>query len=842
MKQTNLCVLTVLLALTALYGCSASIIDEPARKTTLFNPEWKFILGDNPRASIESFDDSSWQVLNLPHDWSIEADFSVDNPATPGGGALPGGIGWYRKTFTLPAAPAGRQEQVTYIEFDGIYWNSTVWINGQLLGERPSGYVSFRYDLTPHLKYGQKNTIAVRVDNSRQPNSRWYSGSGIYRNVRLVTVDPLHIAHWGTYVTTENVSAQSAGVNLRVTLENGSKEARDAELVSVIRDADGKVKAKVNSKVTVRKEEKIETVQVMTLEKPQLWSVDRPYMYRITTQVVENGRVIDEYDTPLGVRFFAFDREKGFSLNGEPMKIKGVCQHHDLGCLGAAVNVRALERQLQILKEMGCNSIRTSHNPPAPELLDLCDRMGFIVQNEAFDMWHKRKSPEDYSHFFAEWHERDLTDFILRDRNHPSIMMWSIGNEVLEQWVHMDVDTLDLQQANILFNFAKSMNRNDHSDDLHANALLTIKLADMVRELDPTRPITAGNQEPRPYNNLFKSGALDIYGFNYSDELWPELPEMYPGKKFIITESTSSLMSRGYYEMPSDKVFIRPERWDMPYEKAGNQCSAYDNSRTPWGTTHERTWQLVKKHDFLSGMYVWTGFDYLGEPTPYWWPSRSSYFGIVDLAGFPKDVYYMYKSEWTKEPVLHVFPHWNWSPGETVDIWAYYNEADEVELFLNGRSLGARSKQGDEVKVWWRIPYEAGTLKAISRKGGKEVLTREIHTAGAPVSLRLTADRQTISADGTDLSFITVEAVDAHGNAVPVVDNMVNFSIKGTGFIAGTDNGDATDHLSLKKPARRLFNGKALVVVQSNGKRGNIELTATAEGLKSATTLMVKCK
>ena len=831
-------ILYLLSVLLALQGCDENIAKEPARKVSLFNSEWKFFLGDDPRASIESFDDSSWRVLNLPHDWSIEADFSVDNPATPGGGALPGGIGWYRKTFTPDAADEGKH---TYIDFDGVYWNSSVWINGNLLGERPNGYISFRYDLTPYLKYGEKNTIAVRVDNSQQPNSRWYSGSGIYRNVRLVTVYSLHIAHWGTYVTTENVSAESAEVNLRLTIENNSKEARNAELVSVITDAKGKVKAKMNSKITVSKKEKMETVQVMKLEKPMLWSDTHPYMYNITTQVIENGKVIDEYDTPLGVRAFEFDRDKGFFLNGEPMKIKGVCQHHDLGCLGTAINTRALERQLQILKEMGCNSIRTAHNPPAPELLDLCDRMGFIVQNEAFDMWHKRKSPEDYSHFFAEWHERDLTDFILRDRNHPSILMWSIGNEVLEQWVHMDVDTIDLQQANILFNFAKSMNKNEHSDDLHANALLTIKLANIVKKLDPTRPITAGNQEPRPYNNLFKSGALDIYGFNYSDELWEKLPEMYPEKKFIITESTSSLMTRGYYEMPSDHVFIRPERWDSPYEKEGSQCSAYDNSRTPWGTTHERTWQIIKKYDFLSGLYIWTGFDYLGEPTPYWWPSRSSYFGIIDLAGFPKDVYYMYQSEWSDKTVLHIFPHWNWAQGQTVDIWAYYNQADEVELFLNGESLGKRSKKGDEMKVWWRVPYQAGTLKAISRKDGKEVLTREIKTTGNPVELRLTADRQALTADGTDLSFITVEVVDADGYPVPVADNMINFRAEGTGFIAGTDNGDPTNHHSLKKPSRSLFNGKALVVVQSDGKKGDIELTATAEGLKSA-TITIKCK
>lgn len=836
MKKTTVFVLLILLTLQ---GCvNENTSKESARKTESFNSEWRFMLGDDPAASMESFDDTSWRTLNLPHDWSIEADFSVDNPATPGGGALPGGIGWYRKTFTVDTADKGKN---TFIDFDGIYWNSTVWINGNLLGERPSGYVSFRYDLTPYLKYGQANTIAVKVDNSRQPNSRWYSGSGIYRNVRLVTVDPLHIAHWGTYVTTQNVSTESAGINLRIALENNNKESRNAELVSIVTDADGNIQAKTSSQVTVPREGKTETEQAMTLEQPMLWSDTRPYMYSITTQVIENGKVIDEYDTPLGVRSFEFDPVKGFILNGEAVKIKGVCQHHDLGSLGVAVNVRAMKRQLEILKEMGCNGIRTAHNPPAPELLDLCDRMGFIVQNEAFDMWRKRKSPHDYSQFFAEWHERDLTDFILRDRNHPSVFMWSIGNEILEQWTDMNVDTLDLQQANILFNFASKMSENTQSEDLHVNSLLTIKLADMVKELDPTRPVTSGNNEARPVNHLFKSGAMEILGINYNDGLWHELPEIYPGQKYIITESTSSLMSRGYYEMPSDQVFIRPDRWDLPFSKPGNQCSSYDNSRVPWGTTHERTLQLIKKYDFLSGVYIWTGFDYLGEPTPYWWPSRSSYFGIIDLAGFPKDVYYMYQSEWTDKEVLHLFPHWNWQPGQTVDVWAYYNQADEVELFLNDQSLGKRSKKEDEMKVWWRVPYEKGTLKAVSRKDGKEVLVREIKTSGEPVSLRLTADRSTLEADGTDLSFITVEALDADGYPVPVAEDMISFSVNGCGFIAGTDNGNPVDHQSLKKPARKLFGGKALAVVQSDGKAGNIELTATADGLEGA-TINIKCK
>jgi beta-galactosidase len=809
-----------------------------SRKVELFNNEWKFNLGDESDAFKEDFDDSSWRALNLPHDWSIEADFSPDYPATPGGGALLGGIGWYRKTF-IPVSEDKNKN--IYIDFDGIYWNSEVWINGHLLGKRPNGYISFRHDITPFIKFKKKNSIAVKVDNSQQPNSRWYTGSGIYRNVRIVIVDPLHIGHWGTYVTTKKVSNESAEVNLSVTLENNSKNRRSVEIVSMIKDADGKVKTRASNTISVPQENIKDTMQVMKLEMPILWSDTHPYMYSITTQLIENGNIIDEYDTPFGVRSFEFDHEKGFILNGEPVKIKGVCQHHDLGSLGAAVNIRGIERQLQILKNMGCNGIRTAHNPPAPELLDLCDQMGFIVMNEAFDMWYKKKSPKDYSAFFAEWHERDLTDLILRDRNHPSIFMWSIGNEVLEQWTDISVDTLNLQQANILFNFAGKMSKKVETDELHVNSLLAIKLANIVKELDPTRPVTSGNNEASPFNNLFRSDAMDVIGVNYNDELWENLPEMYPDQTYMITESTSSLMTRGYYELPSDSVFVRPERWDLPYNKPGNQCSSYDNSHAPWGTTHERTLQLIKKHDFISGVYIWTGFDYLGEPTPYWWPSRSSYFGIVDLAGFPKDVYYLYQSEWTDNAVLHLFPHWNWSSGQTIDVWAYYNQADEVELFLNGQSQGKRSKRGDEMKVWWRIPYQEGTLKAISRKEGKDILMREIKTAGDPVELRLTSDRQTINADGVDLSFITVEALDSIGYPVPVANNLIKFTIKGSGFITATDNGDPTNHNSLKKSERTLFNGKALAVIQSEETNGTIEFTASSPGLKSA-TIKIRCK
>lgn len=804
-----------------------------ARETIDFTQDWKFHLGEDSLAYTYQYNDAEWRNINLPHDWSVEADFSSDYPATPGGGALPGGIGWYRKEFTVDKSIENKN---LYIDFDGIYMNSTVWVNGQKIGHRPNGYLGFRYLLSPYLKKGEKNIVAVRVDNSQQPNSRWYSGSGIYRNVWLVAVNSVHVDQWGTYVTTPKVSNENAEVKIVTTVSNTDSTAQTIDLHSILLDAEGKEVAQASSTIEIAPKSKLETDQLLSLNNPTLWSDTAPYMYKVVTHIKKGSQLIDEYETPIGIRYFRFDAEKGFFLNNKSVKIKGVCNHQDLGCFGSAVNTRAIERQLEILKEMGCNGIRTAHNPPSPELLELCDKMGFIVMDEAFDMWRKKKSPYDYALYFPQWYEKDLTDMILRDRNHPSIFMWSIGNEILEQWSHIDADTLDLQQANIMFNFASKLEKKAETEGLHINSLLAIKLADIVKKLDPLRPITTGNNETEPYNHIFKSGAMDIIGFNYHEYNWgEEFHKKYPNQKLIITESTSSIMSRGYYEMPSDSVFVCPKSWDKPFFKEGNQCSSYDNSRVPWGTTHEDTWKLVKKMEHISGVYIWTGFDYLGEPTPYWWPSRSSYFGIIDLAGFPKDVYYMYQSEWTNKDLLHVFPHWNWTKGQTVDIWAYYNNADEVELFLNGKSLGKKSKPEDQFHVVWRVPFEKGTLKAISYKNGKEVLTKEVKTTGDAVSIKLTADRQTIKADGKDLSFVTVEAVDSQGNAVPIANNLINFSIEGNGFIAGTDNGNPTDHNSLKKPTRNLFSGKAIAVVQSKKQSGKILLKATSTGLKDAT-------
>jgi beta-galactosidase len=792
-----------------LVGCIAGSLFTIAQQnpgTVSFNQDWKFYLGEAKEAASENFDDAGWRNLQLPHDWSIELPFDSTSPTGTGGGALRGGIGWYRKTFRLPASSKGKN---IFIAFDGVYCNSEVFVNGHSLGLRPNGFISFRYDLTPFVRFGnQLNTIAVKVDNSQQPNSRWYSGSGIYRNVWLTTVGAVYVDHWVTNITTPAVSAGNASVTIKTTIKNSQERSAGITVKTIIYDemlrpVQTRVGALNFSNAAAK-----ELIQDFTVVQPRLWSVDNPYLYKAVTQLLVNNKVVDEYSTRFGIRYFNFDVDNGFSLNGKPLKIIGVCDHHDLGCLGTAINRRALERQLQILKGMGCNGIRTSHNPPAPELLDLCDKMGFIVMDEAFDMWKKPKNRFDYHLVWDEWHKKDLADQVLRDRNHPSVFIWSIGNEIPEQWA--------------------GKNREDTS-----GIIIARELASIIKALDTTRPITAALNNPYPGNEIYKSGALDLVGFNYHHQDFKTFPQKFAGKKFIATETVSALQTRGHYDFPSDSIRRWPQRWDKPVAGANADltCSAYDNCSAPWGSTHEETLKELLKYNFASGMYIWTGFDYIGEPTPYPWPARSSYFGIIDLAGFPKDVYYLYQSLFTNKPVLYIFPHWNWAAGQTVDVWAYYNNADEVELFLNNKSLGAKKKEHDDLHVMWRVDYAPGTLKAVSRKNGKLVLEKIINTAGAPAAIIATADRTNITADGTDLSFVTVKIVDKDGNLVPNADNLVKFELSGKGSLAGTDNGNPVSMESFQTPARRAFNGMCLAVIQSAGKAGNISLRVSTENL-----------
>ena len=764
-----------------------SLTTAQARDRQNFDTDWRFILADTASMANPDYDDSFWRRLDVPHDWAIEGDFYAGNPSGAGGGALPGGIGWYRKTFTV-----NRQLSTVnyFLEFDGVYMNSTVYVNGQKMGFRPYGYSSFEYDITPYIKQGE-NVVAVRVDNSDQPNSRWYSGCGIYRHVWLTKTNPIHVKHWGVFVHDGKVE---------VDYENPTKQK--VTVKNIWLDANGKP---------------------TNIKKPRKWSCEDPYIYKVRTQLIAGGKVVDEVETTTGFRDFKFDAKTGFWLNGKNFKINGVCEHHDLGCLGAALNEDALHRKLTKLKAMGVNSIRSSHNPPAPELLNMCDTMGLIVMDESFDMWRRKKTQNDYARFFDEWHERDLTDLILRDRNHPSILMWSIGNEVLEQWSSAEADTLTLEQANLILNAGHDASTLAKDGELSVQSLLTQHLAEIVKRYDTSRLITAGCNEPSPNNHLFKSGAIDLIGFNYHHQWVKDVPQNFAGKPFIFSESVSALQTRGFYMMPSDTVYKAPKEWWLPYTDPSYMCSAYDNMHASWSSTHEETWDVVKHNDFVGGQYIWTGFDYIGEPTPYGFPARSSYFGIIDLAGFPKDTYYMYQSEWTQNPMLHLFPHWNWVPGDYIDMWCYYSGADEVELFINGKSQGVRRKTDHQPEGWkpglcteyhvgWRVTFDPGEVKAVSRKDGKVVCEQVIKTAGAPDHIRLSVDYQ-----GKTTTFITAEVVDKDGNLCPWADDEIHFIYEGEGGILGTDNGCQTSMERFTSPKRKAFFGKCLVVATGNG-------------------------
>lgn len=841
-----------------------------AREHQSFDKDWLFVLADSAGMQNSEYSDGHWRRLNLPHDWAIEGDFSPSNPSGASGGALPGGIGWYRKHFSL--SPDEKYDRFT-ITFDGVYMNSTVYINGHKLGTRPYGYSTFEYDLTPYIYKKGDNVIAVKVDNSDQPNSRWYSGCGIYRHVWLTkTLKKAYIPQWGQYVATTpkgdvrvKVDFHASGSRMKLSIRN------------TICDAAGKVVARSQGNQN----------QKLKVRKPHLWSIGKGYLYTVKSELVVNGRVVDTATTQTAFRDVRFDARKGFFLNGENMKINGVCEHHDFGCLGAALNEDALHRKLTILRDMGVNAIRSSHNPPAPELLNMCDSMGIMVMDESFDMWRRKKSNGDYARFFDEWHQRDLSDLVKRDRNHPCIIMWSIGNEVLEQWSDAAADTLSLEQANLILNAGHDASTLAHSDELSVNSLLTRHLADIVKKYDPwgARPVTAGCNEPDPKNHLFKSGAIDVIGFNYHHQWAKDVPRNFPDKPFIFSESVSALQTRGYYRMPSDSIYTAPVEWWLPYTDPSFKCSAYDNMHASWSSTHEETWDVVKHNDFVGGQFVWTGFDYIGEPTPYAYPARSSYFGIIDLAGLPKDSYYMYQSEWTKKPVLHLFPHWNWLPGQQIDMWCYYNQADEVELFINGKSQGIRKKkvhgEGNEGKVhavsakagahagaanagafdrsteyhvMWRVNFEPGEVKVVARKQGREISSQTIKTAGPPHHLVLKktyqntlasavqtplgvhtplgvpadlqsavkkgstsvpGDLQSPTSPSSPTTFVEVNVVDKDGNLCPNAENEIYFS--STAEILGTDNGNQTSLERFTDPKRKAFFGKCIIVLRGHG-------------------------
>jgi beta-galactosidase len=751
------------------------------RPTTVsFDSAWKFHLGDVTSAQVTTFDDTAWTALDVPHDWSISLPFNQSSPSGAGGGYLDGGVGWYRKTFSLPASSSG---QKILIQFDGVYMDSTVWLNGAQTCARPYGFSSFECDLTQGAKFGASNVLAVKVNN-QQPSSRWYSGSGIYRHVWLKTVNPVRVAYTGTHVTTPQVSAASATVNITVTVQNDATSAASVTLASSVRDAAGAEVGQVSSAATsVAAGKTADVTQTVTVAKPALWSPASPSLYSVVTTVSMAGAVVDTYTTTFGMRSFAFDASTGFSLNGTKTKLNGVCLHHDLGSLGAAVNYRAIEKRLQLLKQMGVNAIRTSHNPPAPELLDIADRLGFLVMDEAFDCWYNGKNTYDYGRFFRQWANTDISDMVARDRNHPGIIIWSIGNEVGE--------TSDSATVTQLMN--------------------AVKTKDTTRPIGQALAAWAAADTPAV-------GLEDVVGINYAPDRYDSIHTAHPAWKMFASESSSALRSRGIYN------------------NNNNQCSSYDDNAAGWGATAEASWTNVTTRAWIAGEFIWTGVDYIGEPTPYTWPSKSSYFGAIDTADFPKDVFYFYQSKWNASgpAMVHIVPmNWtNWTAGQAVKVMVYTN-GDSAELFLNGKSQGSKTMNATTGHLQWSVPFAAGTLEAKASKGGAVVASDKLQTAGATASLALAADRNTIAADGADLSYVEVDVVDAQGVIVPQASDTINFTIDGPGTLVGVDNGNSVSHESYKGNSRAAFSGKALAIVRSTRTPGTITLTATSGTLKA---------
>ncbi|MBP8305398.1 MAG: DUF4982 domain-containing protein, partial [Phycisphaerae bacterium] len=764
---------------------------------------WRFQRGQAQGADQPGYDDRAWRTLDLPHDWGIEGPYAQDEPTSGQGGYLPTGVGWYRRHLRIP--DAYRDKKVS-VEFDGMYENSQVWVNGHPLGHRPFGYIGFRYDLTGHLVFGgQDNVIAVRVDNSRQPNSRWYSGSGIYRHVWLTVTHPVHVAPWGTFVTTPKVSQDTAIVRVQTRLQNEQTQAVRCTLTTSILDAEAKVVGSVESGQDVSAQGDQESVHEVAVRQPSLWSVEAPYLYTLRTRVRVGDQVVDECDTPFGIREAVFDADRGFLLNGRAVKLNGVCLHHDAGCMGAAVPERVWQRRLEILRDMGCNAIRTAHNPPAPEFLDLCDRMGFLVMDEAFDEWKVPKGqigPHGYHLYFDAWSERDVTDLVRRDRNHCSVVLWSAGNEVGDQTAQDGVQTLR-------------------------------RLLEIFHREDPTRPVTVGCDqiaaEPRSAPQAFLD-LLDVVGYNYADR-WRDRAEKvysidrhaYPNRKVIGTESGSMGGVRGDYRA------LVPDQTQGPF-------GLFRGMGRGRMIDVEQLWRFVRTYDYVAGDFMWTGIDYLGESR---WPSKAASSGVLDTCGFRKDGYYFYQSQWTDRPMVHLFPHWNWQgrQGRIIPVTCYTN-CDTVELFVNGKSYGVKGyafpRPGMELRygnypararalrttadlhLTWDVPYEPGTIKAVGTKDGREACVQEISTTGPAAAIGLAVDRDRIAASRQDVAHVTVAIVDAQGRTVPTADNEVRFEIQGPGKILGVDNGDPASHEDYKADHRKAFNSLCLAIVQAS--------------------------
>lgn len=803
------------------------------RTEQTFKKGWKFTREDQKVFSESSFDDAKWKSVMVPHDWAIYGPFSVDNDKqnlaiTQDGqkeamehagrtGGLPFvGVGWYRLDFEAPDFKEGKKATLV---FDGAMSHARVYINGKEAGYWPYGYNSFCVDATPYLKIGEVNTLAVRLENEHE-SSRWYPGAGLYRNVHLIVNEQAHIPVWGTQVTTPEVSQEFARIHFSTELDMpADKKISDYQVETEIMNPDGVlVLADCRSG---REEDKNRFIQDFVLKNPSLWSPETPALYTAVTKIYEGDELKDEYTTRFGIRSLEIIPDKGFFLNGKMVKLKGVCNHHDLGPLGGIANMAGIRRQIRIMKDMGCNAIRTSHNMPAPELVQACDEMGMMLMAESFDEWKGAKVPNGYHQIFDEWVEKDLVNLIRHYRNNPSIIMWCIGNEVPDQW----------------------------------NGFRGPKLSRMLQDIchreDPTRPVTQGMDAPDAVVNNNMAATMDVAGFNYRPHKYQENYNKLPQCIVLGSETASTISSRGVYKFPVQRRSMQ--------KYPDHQSSSYDVEHCGWSNLPEDDWIWHEDHPWAIGEFVWTGFDYLGEPTPYYsdWPSHSSLFGIVDLAGLPKDRYYLYRSHWNPEAeTLHILPHWNWEgrEGEVTPVFVYTNYPS-AELFINGKSQGKRTKdltvtvenskdstsmadfkrQKRYRLMWMDTKYEPGTVKVVAYDAaGKAVAEKEIRTAGVPHHIELIADRTEIQADGEDLSFVTVKVVDKDGNLCPLAENEIRFKVNGAGVYRAGANGNPVSLESFQQPKMKVFNGMMTAIIASDGQPGEITLEASASGLKKA--------
>ena len=779
------------------FTVSIALAAESPRLRENFDDSWSFYRGEASGAEKTGFDVSTWRALDLPHDFAVEGPFDPKNASGAPGGFLPGGVGWYRKTFRLAEGSQGRK---VFIEFDGVFMNGEVWVNGQTLGKRPYGFIGYEYDLTPHLNHAGDNIIAVRVDNSKLPSARWYTGTGIYRHVWLKITDPIHVAHWGTYVTTPEITKEMAVVSIQTTILNHHDSSRS---VVVKQSLSADAEPITTTLELPASGEKIVTQQLI-LQDPKLWSPEEPNLYTVKTELIIDEKVVDLYETPLGVRTLRFDAQQGLFVNGVNTKMKGVCNHQDLGPLGTALWDQALERRLKMLKDMGCNAIRTAHYPHSPELMALCDKMGFLVLDETFDEWrrgwdfegkllvasknNKGKAPFGYNKYFDEWHERDLTDHLMRDRNHPSVIMWSVGNEVPESVKNGEIETVKI-------------------------------LRDICHKIDPTRPVTVGCNHIKSANESGFTKQLDIVGYNEGVESVFEIEgdrSRYPNRKMYLSEVPHSLQTRGEYR--THPRYYRPgfdhpkltEKEVFPETDAYYE-SSYDNSGVQIDA--QRSWRMTSTQPSIMGEFRWTGFDYIGESGG--WPRVLGNYGIIDLCNFPKDTFYFYQSQWTDKPMVHLLPHWTWpgKEGIAIPVWCYTN-CDEAELFLNSISLGIRKfDEKNDMHLEWLVPYQPGELKVIARKGGKEVAASSHHTADAPAKISISTDQSTLDPAERDLSYVTIRVEDENGHFAPKAAKWVNIQIEGPGRLIGSGGGDPLSQTPYQASTFRTFNGLGLAII-----------------------------